>query len=224
MALTFITWLWGNKYGATDLVKLRNAVRRHSHSAHRFCVFVDRDRPDISSDIERHRIKDNSLTGRHCYCRLQMFDPTWQQQYGFQDRIVSLDLDLVITGEIDALFDRPESFVILKGVHTVNPNPFNASIMMLRVGSHPEVWSEFTIERAAGVPFHEFPDDQGWIWHMLPGAGVWNAGKESGVYAFQKPGWPQGWDLPAGARIVSFIGKRKPAMYSSLHWVRKYWG
>ncbi len=79
------------------------------------------------------------------------------------------------------------------------------------------------LEAAAKVPFYEFPDDQGWIWHKLPRAAGWLAGPTSGIYGFKKPGWPPGDNLPADARLVAFPGARDPSQFTHLPWVRKYW-
>jgi hypothetical protein len=155
-----------------------------------------------------------------------MFDPNWQKRNDFREPMLSLDLDLVIIKELDELTETQSTFKILKGANAVNPNPFNASVMYLKPGHHGEVWNDFTIERSKNIQYHEFPDDQGWIWHKMPEADGWQVGSESGIYAFQKPGWPlgaYGTELPSDARIVSFIGKRKPTMYSGLPWVRKHW-
>jgi len=153
-----------------------------------------------------------------------MFDPVWQDWHGLQGKIISLDLDLVITGEIDHLFAGNSTFKILHGANASNPNPFNASIMMLRSGEHGEVWNTFSYRDALKTRYHEFPDDQGWIWHKLPQADGWKVGSASGIYAFQKPGWPAGTlDLPDDARIVTFIGRRKPQQFQNLPWIRKYW-
>jgi len=163
------------------------------------------------------------LCGRHCFCRLRMFDPVWQGWHGIDGKIIALDLDVIITGEIDHLFAGDATFKILKGANASNPNPFNASVMMLRTRHHSEVWTDFNIDHAGAIPFHEFPDDQGWIHHKLPRADGWQVGA-SGIYAFQKPGWPKGRDdLPDDARIVTFIGKRKPQQFGHLPWIRKHW-
>ena len=95
--------------------------------------------------------------------------------------------------------------------------------MMLRAGAHSEVWSDFTLEAAQQVPFFEFPDDQGWIHHKLPGAAGWQVGTSSGVYAFQKPGWPKGDTLPKDASIVAFPGHRDPKKFVNLPWVHDNW-
>lgn len=203
-------------------------MRKHSTVVNRFVLFCDNFSErlvGLDHNIEQQRIADMFLRGRGCFCRLRMFDSGWQKSNGFTDPIVSLDLDLVITGPLDDLFARDDDFTILKGANAVNPNPFNASVMMLKPGVRPDVWSEFSLARAEAIPFHEFPDDQGWIWHMVPAAAVWKVGHKSGIYAFEKPGWPANGSkhLPDDARIVAFIGSRKPWQYASLPWMKTHW-
>lgn len=223
MAIAFITWLWGDKYGESDVAKLAAGLRRHHVAPYRFVVFTDRMLKGLPSEVETKPILDPELIGRGCFCRLRMFDPDWQRLQGFDGRIASLDLDAVICRDIEPIFHRSETFLILQGVNAANPCPYNASLMMLRAGQHSEVWTEFNWGASQQIKFYEFPDDQGWIWHMLPKAAGWKGGTESGVYAFQKPGWPRGNDLPADARIVAFFGWRKPRDFMHLPWVRQHW-
>ena len=152
-----------------------------------------------------------------------MFDPAWQAEHGITGRLVCMDLDMIITGPLDELFDRPEPFAILQGANAANPCPYNGSLMQLRAGAHPEVWSEFNLEAARAAPFYEFPDDQGWLAHKVPNAAGWRAGPESGAYAFQKPGWPRGEALPRNARVVAFPGWRDPIGFQHLPWVQEHW-
>jgi hypothetical protein len=137
-----------------------------------------------------------------CFARCACSIRNGRHKHGLTGRIVSIDLDAVITGPLDPLFDRPEPFVILHGGNAANPCPFNGSMFMLRAGAHPDVWRDFSLKRAEEAPRHEFPDDQGWLAYMLPKAAGWTIGEVSGVYCFQKPGWPSGDALPAGARLA----------------------
>ena len=224
MALTFITWFWGHKYPAEDIIKLATGLKRNSNQQFRFVVFSQHDLQFGHYDfIEVAKLTDEKLIGQGCFCRLRMFDPTWQAWHGFNDRIVSVDLDLIVTDNIDALFNSNEPFKILQHVNAVNPNPFNCSLMLLRAGQCSEVWTDFNLEKVKTIPFHEFPDDQGWIWHKLPKAKGWNGGVASGIYAFQKPGWPRGNHLPHNAKMVAFIGWRKPVQFKHLDWVNQNW-
>jgi hypothetical protein len=95
--------------------------------------------------------------------------------------------------------------------------------MSFRVGAHPELWTDFSLEAVKASPKHEFHDDQGWYWHKVPDAAGWKAGPESGVYAFQKPGWPKGEKLPRDASLVVFPGWRDPAKFTHLDWVKRHW-
>jgi hypothetical protein len=208
--LTVCTWQWGDKYSDDYVTKLAAGVRRHLRQPHHFIVA----KPEPG---------DENLVGRGCFCRLRMFDPEWQAARGIDERLVCLDLDLVITGELDTLFNRPESFMILGGANSVNPNPFNCSVMMLRAGFYKNTWSDFTLEAAEKVPWYAFPDDQSWIWHKIPRAVTWQCGPRSGIWSFRKRGWPEDDRLPEGARIVAFPGSRDPKQFEHLDWVKENW-
>lgn len=211
MALVISTWVWGDKYGADYVTKLATGVARNLSIPHEFRVFEP---PGEDQYLTREK---------GCFARLRTFDPEWQAANGIEpgDHIVCMDLDLVVTGPLDDLFDRSEPFTILQGVNTANPCPFNGSLWMLEAGYRPDVWGEFSLELAQKVPFHEFPDDQAWLADMLPDAGSF--GPKDGVYAFQKRGWPKGEALPRNARIVAFPGWRDPSQYVRLDWVAEHW-
>lgn len=207
--LTVGTFFWGSKYGPEYVERLQWGVRRHLKTPHRFRVFTP---PP----------EDEALTRRPgCFARLRAFDPAWQAKNRIEGRLLVLDLDVVITGNIDHLVARPEPFVILQGVNAANPCPMNGSVWMLQAGYRPDVWSKFSLDAAAKLPAHEFPDDQGWFFDRMPDAGAYGAA--DGVYAFQKKGWGKGDALPADARLVAFPGWRDPGQFTHLPWVRDHW-
>lgn len=216
--LHVFTWRWATKYDADDVRKLANGIARHLKQEHRF-ILLD---PDKHGGIEQPELTRH----RGCFVRLQMFSPTLHERWNIEEgeRIVCIDLDVVVTGPLDPLFDRPEPFVILQGANASNPCPYNGSLWMLRAGYRPDVWTDFSIEAARKVPFFEFPDDQAWLCHkLLPDAAGWEVGARSGVYAFKKPGWPNGDDLPKDARLVVFPGWRSPDKFKRLDWVKRHW-
>lgn len=235
--MTVCTWLWGDKYGEDDVDKLFNGVQRWLKQKFDFLCITD----ELSRIKSEGKLKlnqgsgcasfgvtnamDSKLLVKGCFARLRMFDPEWQghRLLEFGDRLVCLDLDTVITGPLDPLFDRPEPLVVWQGANASNPCPYNCSVMMLRAGAHPEIWKDFSLEAAAKIPFFEFPDDQGWIAHKVPNAAGWKAGSSSGIYGFQKPGWPKGDALPKDARIVAFPGWRSPDKFKHLDWIKDHW-
>lgn len=209
--LSIIVWRWGKKYDGFYVDRLKAGVARHLKQEYRFGVFA----PEAEDEYL------TKLPG--CFCRLRMFDPAWQEKHGLTGRIVCMDLDSVVTGPLDDLFDRPEKFVILAGANSANPCPYNGSLVMLRAGARPDVWRDFSLKRAGEIPHFAFPDDQAWYAHKMPDAAVWKAGLESGVYAFQKPGWPKGEALPKDARLVVFPGWRDPSKFLHLGWIKENW-
>lgn len=229
--LKIVTWWWGDKYGPEYLVRLANGVQRHLKQDYQFICVTDK--PETEMDFipayfdycgipqgVRHLTK---MQG--CLARLCMFSPEFQAGIGAEigDRIVCMDLDLIVTGPLDEIFDRDEPFVILQGANSINPCPYNGSLFQLRAGYRPDVWTDFSLKAAKDVPHYSFPDDQSWFAHKLKRSAGWQAGPQSGVLAFKKPGWPKGDDLPKNARVVAFPGFRDPAQFQHLDWVQTHW-
>lgn len=219
--LTVVTYCWGNKYGPEYVARLSVGLKRGLKQDYRLLVVSDH---KSINGVECVPLPDPELTKhKGCFARLRLFDPEWQDQIGATERIVCIDLDVVVTGDLDPLFLRAEPFVILTGANSSNPCPYNGSVWMLRAGYRPDVWSDFSLEAAAKLPSYEFPDDQGWFAHQIPNAAGWKVGPQSGIYAYKKPAWPKGDDLPKDARLVVFPGWRSPDKFTHLPWVRKYW-
>jgi hypothetical protein len=206
------TWAWGSKYGAEYVERLKAGVARNLTRPYEFRVFA----PE-PEDVHLTEIKG-------CFCRLRAFDPEWQARQGIGpgDRLVTLDLDLIVTGALDDLLSRPEPFGILQGVHSSNPLNFNGSFWWLDAGYRPDVWSDFSLEAAAKERFADFPDDQSWMESRLA-AEAGRVGPETGVFGFHKPGWPKGEVLPKNASIVAFPGWRDPVGFKHLDWVKEHW-
>lgn len=209
--LHVITWQWGSKYPGYYSARLAAAVARNLVQPHRFMVCAP-------SPADKHL---TDIPG--CFARLRVFDPAWQSAHGIRpgDRILNLDLDLVVTGRLDGLVNRTEPFVILQGVNAANPGKFNGSFWCFDAGYRPDVWSKFSPGAAAKVPWYAFPDDQSWMEAMIPDAGA--VGPADGVFGFQKPGWVTGDELPAHAKIVAFFGRRDPSQFAHIPWVKRHW-
>lgn len=205
-------FVWGTKYPQAYVDRLELGLRRHTTFPFRFRVFHP-----APEDMHLTEVKG-------CFARLRVFDPEWQARNGIDpgDRLVIVDLDVVVTGDLEPLLTKPEPFGILCGVNSANPGKFNGSFWWTTGGYRPDVWTDFSLEAAAKVPFYEFPDDQAWLEAKLADV-AGEVGPGDGLYALHKPGWPRGDALPRNARLVAFPGWRDPAGYVTLDWVKRHW-
>lgn len=226
--LAICTWLWGDKFEMSEVVRLRNMLKRNVTIPYKFILFTNVFEPIRNDAMLFYPIIDPKLLHVNgCFARLRIFDPEFQYKVEIAvdqkfDRFATIDLDTVLTKNIDPLFDIDAKFAIMQGGNAANPCPYNGALQLLRKGAYPEVWDDFTLEKASKVPFYSFPDDQGWIHHKLPNMPGWKTGTQ-GVYVFRKPGWPDATDnLPKDARLVTFINKT-PKQLQHLPWIKEHW-
>jgi len=217
--LTVMTWLWTQPGGRTDytagMVNTWAAmVRRHLILPHRIaCVtdIPDGIDPSIAiiappRDFEDVRIPTWGSEKPQCLRRVAMFAPDAAARFG--DRFVSMDMDCVIAGSLDPLFERREDIVLYQSPpgSLWDGRPYNGSMLMMTAGARPKVFNTFSERGAieAGKRFRG--SDQAWISHVLgAGEAVWN--EADGVVWWGRwhptqnprlcffPGYPKPWDL-----------------------------
>jgi len=119
-----------------------------------------------------------SLTRPNCYPRLALFDPS--NPYGLQEYFLSIDLDVVVTGDVTKFIQHWCDFRAWK-----IRGRFCGSLFGGRVGATPELFTEFdpqispSLTHSAGLK----GSDQAWFEYKLPDAPVWTAA--DGIYGWQ---------------------------------------
>lgn len=220
--MTFVTWLWPSpisdaryNFNAKRVNVLFRMIDRHYQAPHRnVCVTniphgID---PSIQIVKDTEDFKDvGNPSGRHnpsCFRRLRMFRRDAAHVFG--DRIVSLDLDTVITGDLTGLFDRPEDFIVWGQSDRRSKGWYNCSLLYLKAGARPEVWEQFNpkISPHQAKRAGSAGSDQGWIGYILGrNEATWNT--DDGVYSYRVH-LQHHVGLPENARVVHFHGKEKP--------------
>lgn len=209
--LTVLSWFWAQPGGKTAYTALHaniwaDSVRRNLSLPHRIaCVTDTPEGIDPSVEIihpprefEHVRIPTWGEHRPQCLRRIAMFAPDAGNLFG--ERFVCMDLDCVITGPLDPLFDVADDFRMFRG--TGGGRPYNGSMMLLKSGARPRVYEEFTPQNAAAAGHHFKGSDQAWISHCL-GAGEATWGTEHGV------GW-YGDRRREDTRLLFFPGSTKP--------------
>lgn len=217
-----VCWRWTppagyrSTFGPETVNVLRRMVARHYPEPHRFICVTD-DPAGIDSEVEIVPLMNDfaavpspyGARNPSCYRRLRMFHPEIASVFG--ERFVSLDLDSVVTGDLRPLWDRSEDFVAWGDTNPLPGSHYNGSMILMTAGARPQVWTEFdpctspTRSKSAGC----FGSDQGWISFIL-GKGEATWGCADGVYSFRNHVAPNGFRLPANARLTLWHGGVDP--------------
>jgi hypothetical protein len=219
-----------SKFAGEHVNVLAAMVRRHYQKPHRFSCITD----DPTGIDQRHvRViplwRDHanlqSAYGRRnpsCYRRLKLFSAEAATIIG--PRFVSMDLDMVITGDCGPLWDRAEDFVMIKSATPPPRYLYNGSMLLMTAGARRQVWDDFHPVRSLRetVAKRMFGSDQAWISLKLgPGEATWDTA--DGVYSYRMHIEPNAGVLPANAKMVAFHGATDPwhPEAQKLEWVRQ---
>jgi len=236
MPLTFVCWRWQpskgyrSTFGPETVYALREMLTRHYHRPFRFVCVTDRpaDLPGVETiPLWSDCAQVPSPIGHSypsCYRRLKVFAADAGQVFG--ERLVSIDLDTVIVGDVTPLFDRPEDFVIWGETDYPAQQWYNGSLWMLKTGTRTKVWTEFDEKTSPARAMRAGcrGSDQGWLSFILGRTeATWTS--KDGVYSFRKQVCRMGGTLPADARLVSFHGKVDPWSYRAMQfpWVKAHY-
>ncbi len=226
-------------YSATHVNRLKRMVQRHLSLPHEFACITDNP-AGLDPDVRAVPIDYGLVSGAgHRFPKLMIFRPDAGEWLG--ERILMLDLDTVVVAALDPLLARNADFVAWqepKWGRDVGVGKYNSSMLMLKAGSHPEVWEEFQRTKTAPLAHSDRTghSDQALLSKVLGDAHpVWTSA--DGVLSFKrdivrKRLLTRRRDptirtrLPANARIVFFHGGVDPAQpgFQAIHkWVGQNW-
>ncbi len=181
---------YGPKYGPDYVNRLASMARRWSTHSPRFVCFTD-DPGGLDGGIEHRALPADGLYG--WWNKVALFR---RDLPGIEGRVLYLDLDVVITGDLDSLLCYASDFAIMDNDYVPG---FNTSVMLFEAGSRPEIWQKFDRSRTG-----ELIGDQDWLGLSAPDADL----------------WPDQWcvpfrlraarSIPAETKVVCFCGKPNP--------------
>lgn len=221
---------WRNSfwYTAQHVITLRNMVARQLSVPHRFVCVTDQ--PELlPPDIATVPVDRSLLTASERYAKLMVFRPDAAELFG-AERLLMLDLDIVITGSIDHLVQHDNEFMAWHNprfkTQPSRRSRFNSSLVYVRAATRSHVYTSFDIERSRrhvrslGVS----GTDQAWMSETVsPDEAGWD--QTDGIYSYKLDLLSRG-SLPANARVVIFHGEISPHMpqlQKSHPWIREHY-
>ena len=215
--ITIVCWKWKgadsyrSKFTSEHVRTLAAMIARNTSVAHKIVCVTD----DVKSvwgipnvePVELWDVPKIALPADkpNCYRRLKLFDGALPRDV-FGERVLSIDLDCVIVGNIDHILSESADFC----GWTMGGMPFNGSLWSLKVGARPQVWEDFDglNSRNAAAACGFIGSDQAWMSYRLSHDERRYTPEEHGVYSWKKHIRKTG--LPHNASIVFFHGVPDP--------------
>jgi hypothetical protein len=242
--LTVLAWKWKpaatsgqsaegtvERYSAIHVNRLRHMVGRHLHIPHRFLCITD-DSSGLDADIETLPMwPGDELLYRHTR-RLRMFSAGAREALG--DRVLNLDLDTVVCGDLTPLATRSEPLVIWwsPSLRTKSARVYNPSVVLFAPGDLDAMWQSFSADPADAIVRarrHGWRNsDQAILndWITQHGVPVHRLTEADGLYSFRDHILPGG-GLPADARLVGFYDPHYdpafPELQAAHPWITQQW-
>ena len=158
----------GNKYSSDYVNKLYYGVKNNITLPFKFYCLTENAK-NICSDINILPLPEIDIQG------------WWYKPYIFskelpmQGTILYLDLDMVITGNVDKLFSfAPNHFCIIRDFNRIlrpNYDRYNSSVMRFEHGSLDHLWQKF--KKECKIITSKFFGDQDFLYDVAKDAKLW---------------------------------------------------
>lgn len=230
--ISVVTWVWEGprRYRPMHANTLYSMLCRHLHVPFRF-ICISSYAEGFVEGVEVLPIPAAakavgdimSPEGEHmpsCYRRLWVFSDEARM---LGERVLSIDVDLVILDDITPVVQRDEEFVGWKPRQNWgNADRVAGGMFLLTTGTRTHVWDDFgpdEIRRVRKLGYRG--SDQAWMSYKLAkDAALWR--QEDGLYALSDIEKRNG-KVPEDARIVQFAGIKKPWHCMNLDWVQQHY-
>jgi hypothetical protein len=231
--ITVVLWKWGKKYGVSHVARMQSMLARHLHQPHRVVCITDKPK-DLPKGVEPAAMPKVLSWDFKGLRRMWLYSADAAR---IGDRLFQLDLDVILTGTIDPIVNRPEPFVIWKSDSNWKDKwAYNATVMLVTPGAVDDVWQTwnanpkqvFTAAEVDGWG-SRVNSDQAIACYLLKDRDVPVWTEADGIRAYRvfagKHG-DRGQVLPEGTRLVSFHGPRDPSLpdlQKKSPWIQEHW-
>ncbi len=210
---------WGTLYGPDYVNVLFAACRKRITGSFRFVCLTD-DTDGLRPEVETYPIPDMGLTPamwkKGGWPKLSVFAA---DLYGLTGRALFVDLDTVLCGPMNGLFDMLGEIVVIdSSANWTQPDAAAAPVAMTSVfaftlGAHPEILQGFLDDPQGMIAAHRI--EQVYLQSVFLGLAYWPQGVAiSFKYALRRPvviGWFLPPHRPAPENVIlAFHGEPRP--------------
>lgn len=206
---TVICMKWGSRYSADFVNRLNAAVQRNTDRPTQLICLTD-DPSGVDEAVKCKPIPDINLPD-------ELITTPWRKLVLWQDKLAGLsgdvlflDLDLVITGSLDEMFDyEPGRFCVIENWTQPGSKIGNTSCFRWRVGTHTHIFDKLETEQERILSTYRI--EQVYISREVSDMVFWPKSWCASFKHSLLPKWPLNFfktpKLPAETKIVAFTGK-----------------
>lgn len=235
---------WGDKYGANYVNRLYSMVSRNLTLPFRFICFTD-DNSGLSSQVDSFPIIDvgadlNDDTGRKRVQAWKKLTTLADPLYDIDGTCLFLDLDIVITDNIDCFFEAEGEFFIIKEWKSTENNG-NSSVYRFEAGHLGAILDYFVEHRDSIVS--NYANEQLYLTRKVEASGKLNFWPEDWCPSYRIHCLPKNrlkrWFVPGkkpeASKIIVFHGAPDPEdaingkgdrwyrQIKATPWIADYW-
>lgn len=228
--IAVVTWKWSTLFSALYVNRMRAMLARHLHLPHRVYCFTD-DASGIDRDVICLPLPREFANTPRCRRRMAQYNREVDSTLG--RRLLSIDLDCVVTNDMTSLVDGPEAVVMWRVAHA---GVFSGSFVQWDAGALHGAYAAYAADPnypTRGGERHGSDQAALNLWLKQSRAPVKALTEADGIVTYYGQGYesrehlgvgPNRQTLPAGTRLVVLGSADKSAMDSGAHpWIVEHW-
>ena len=211
---------WGSRYGHEYVNRLYKSIKKHTKRSTVLYCFTD-DTSNIDKNIICKPLPNISLP-ETIACTPWRKMSLWQDPlYDLKGDVLFLDLDLVITGNLDRFFDfKPGFYCVIENWTQLGQKIGNTSCFRFPIGKYASIFEEF--QKNPSKYWKKYHIEQIYLSTQIKDQVFWPPEWCKSFKHDLLPRWPlRIWKpakLPQDTSIVAFTGKPDPDDVVNGHW------
>ena len=209
---TIICMKWGKRYGSDFVNRLNSSIKRHTRRPTQFFCFTD-DNSGINKDVLCKKLPEIKLPEKISFTPWRKLS-VWQYPLNeLKGDVLFLDLDLIITGNLDRFFDyKPGNYCVIENWTQIGQNIGNTSCFRFPIEKYDFIFKKFQKDPVKIWKLHHI--EQIYLSHEIKDQNFWPTEWCKSFKHNLLPKWPMRiWKpamLPSETSIVAFTGKPDP--------------
>ncbi|MDC0092798.1 hypothetical protein OAI86_00595 [Alphaproteobacteria bacterium] len=209
---TIICMKWGSRYGPEFVNRLYSSIMRHTIRPTKLYCFTDVDE-NIHPEVICKPLPEINLPETISLTPWRKLS-VWQQPLNnLKGDVLFLDLDLVITGNLDMFFDyKPGKYCVIENWTQIGQNIGNTSCFRFPIGKYDTVFTKF--QKDPIKIWKKYHIEQIYLSKEIKDQIFWPSDWCKSFKHNLLPKWPfRIWkpaNLPKHTSVVAFTGKPDP--------------